>query len=121
MHGTRDVLNVELVVDMPVWASNGIMLVEDVRPELLETVPYLVAKLMSANRNTDIAGMIGEMVTNNSAVLPSAVDDFHECSHGVILRGVGMIGYPLIHLSDVVRCAVRMKKLVSVSDSSLRH
>ena len=70
---------------MPVRASDSIMLIEDMSPKVTETIPDQAAEVMISGRNADVPSMIGKMITNNRAVLPSAVDNVHERSYSVVL------------------------------------
>jgi hypothetical protein len=70
---------------MPVRASDSIMLIEDMSPKVTETIPDLVLKVTVSGRNADVTSVIGKMITDDRAVLPSAVDNVHERSYSVVL------------------------------------
>jgi hypothetical protein len=110
-----------LVVDMPVCASDSVMLIEDVSSEAFQVLSDLMAIGGVPDWDTDVASLVRKMIANYGAVTSSAIDDFHESSHGFGFRRRSMCCHPMVHLADMRCRSVSTEKLASVFPPPLRH
>jgi hypothetical protein len=102
-------------------SSDGVMFIENMTSQLLETIADLMANLVVSHRNADVPSAIRKMITDSRAVASGAIYDVHKGGNSIGLGSPRMIGDPLIHLSDMGRRMVGAKKLLPVPKPAVGH
>jgi hypothetical protein len=90
-----------LVIDMPVGTCYGVVFIDDVRSELFQVLSDLTAILGVPDRDTNVTSAVGKMITYQSPIPSSMIDDFYESSRSVGFRGNRMRCDPTVHLGDM--------------------
>jgi hypothetical protein len=112
---------VDGIVDVPMWAADGVVFIDDVPAKFFDAPSHALLNLRSSVGNADIPGTVGKMIANHRSVLPCPVDDLSECRDRLAPGSNGVCFDPLVHLCDMARWTVGVKKLGPVLAPALRH
>src|SRR5262245_18669322 len=106
---------------VPVRTADCIALINHAAAKLLNPLTHLSLHGCAAGWNTNVSRRVREMIAHHRPALAGPFDDAHKCVNRLTTRRPGIVGDPLVHLSNARGRSVSLQKLLSVQPPSLGH